>query len=149
MDIGPDQYEQPANLGFSDCKPTSRTSCFPDHFGVEIIVEGKIPDDPYYDDNHDADCLDIIDDAPLHSGKYFLLTPRCSADLEPYAYWCSIDSDADKRTILTVIGPTTPDDSINDLVNWIRAHFENLNHYWTPQQAYEIKKSVLWCVERL
>jgi len=142
-----DDFASPPNLGYSDHKPDIQTDdAWPRVFGEPLIVEHKVQDDPYY--AIDQDNVDYDDDRqPLHSKKYYCIIPLCKEELEPYAYWCHLEQDADKKTTIKVLGPMTPEDSINDIMDWIERHFENLSHYWDGYQISEIMAEVAFKVD--
>jgi hypothetical protein len=130
-------FEQPKPLAYSNAKPFL-CCCKASRFvaGEQIIVEEKVPGDPYY--TLQPDDADYYEDCePLHSGKYACLWPIKSTDLDPYAYYTPINVDDDTDNGIVVKGQTTLEDAITGLVECITIKISNQEHYWTlDEMAY-------------
>ena len=145
--IGPEDFEEKGVVGYSDHKPSMLMDGFFD-WHKPIIAEYRVPDDPYYtlEPGKCSDEDEYIEAGPLHSGKYVVLTPHKMGDLIDFSYWTFLELDADKRPI-KASGMATQDDYVNDIVAHVHRKFEDLEHYWTPEQVQEIKVAVAFRVD--
>jgi hypothetical protein len=96
-----DEFEYKTPYWCTEGLPSLSVESFYMPVGTEIIVEEKVPNDPYFipgtPENLDEES------EPIHSGKYFYLKIKVKEDLEPYAYWAHVEG-TDKPARNKIVG---------------------------------------------